>query len=385
MADQLRVPLDEDEESHLDLRPLLWLGGWGGGAVLALAVAVSVSRTDWGEQRVDAALSAFNGSQQEHSLRATGVEMLARADAEREIRRTADAIRVLASDRDRLAQRLTALERNLEGLTGTIKRQTEHAPADSATSSPSPPAPTSVAPSASATPPASTPSTLTPSAPMTLPSAPTVQIPSAATTTSAAVPAPPAALAAAAPPPATPPHAPTTGREDISARVVPQPTTTATTPTTAESAPPKEPASPAASPATKPPARSATMALIQSYATATAIPEPELTAPPSTQPALPPPATAPKPEFAIELGAAPTVSGLRTLWERTRARQPAHLGNLHPLISVRDGAKPGTAELRLVAGPIANAATAARLCAALVTAGVPCQPAMFDGQRLALR
>src|SRR5215471_10404594 len=104
MADKLRVPLDDDEESHLDLRPLLWLGGWGGGAVLALALAVSVSRTDWGEQRVEAALAALNGSQQEHSLRAAGAEMLARADAERETRRAADAIRVLAADRDRLAQ-----------------------------------------------------------------------------------------------------------------------------------------------------------------------------------------------------------------------------------------------------------------------------------------
>jgi hypothetical protein len=42
-------------------------------------------------------------------------------------------------------------------------------------------------------------------------------------------------------------------------------------------------------------------------------------------------------------------------------------------------------ELRLVVGPLANAATAARLCAALANAGTTCQPTVFDGQRLAIR
>ena len=33
----------------------------------------------------------------------------------------------------------------------------------------------------------------------------------------------------------------------------------------------------------------------------------------------------------------------------------------------------------------ANAGAAARLCATLAAAGQPCQPTVFDGQRLALR
>jgi hypothetical protein len=40
-------------------------------------------------------------------------------------------------------------------------------------------------------------------------------------------------------------------------------------------------------------------------------------------------------------------------------------------------------ELRLVAGPLPNAAAAARACAMLP--GANCHPTVFEGQRLALR
>jgi hypothetical protein len=42
-------------------------------------------------------------------------------------------------------------------------------------------------------------------------------------------------------------------------------------------------------------------------------------------------------------------------------------------------------DLRLIAGPLANAGDAARACASLQAKGVNCQTAVFDGQRLALR
>jgi hypothetical protein len=58
---------------------------------------------------------------------------------------------------------------------------------------------------------------------------------------------------------------------------------------------------------------------------------------------------------------------------------------LRPLVNVRDGAKPGTAEFRLIAGPLANAGAAARICATLQAKGATCHTAVFDGQRLALR
>ena len=89
-------------------------------------------------------------------------------------------------------------------------------------------------------------------------------------------------------------------------------------------------------------------------------------------------------EFAIDLGGDTTIDGLRARWAALRGNH-AVLAELRPLVSIRDGKAPGTTELRLVAGPFANAAAAARICAALAAAKVACQTTVFDGQRLALR
>jgi hypothetical protein len=89
-------------------------------------------------------------------------------------------------------------------------------------------------------------------------------------------------------------------------------------------------------------------------------------------------------EFGIDIGGAPTLSELRNVWERASRNHGVLLDGLRPLIAVRDG-RAGQVELRLVVGPIGNAAAAAKLCAALAAAGMSCQPTMFDGQRLALR
>lgn len=92
-----------------------------------------------------------------------------------------------------------------------------------------------------------------------------------------------------------------------------------------------------------------------------------------------------KTEFGIDLGGAGSLEGLRNLWNGLRDRHEVLLDGLRPVIAIRDGMKPGVVELHLVAGPLANASAAARLCAALGAAGLTCQPAVFDGQRLALR
>jgi hypothetical protein len=95
--------------------------------------------------------------------------------------------------------------------------------------------------------------------------------------------------------------------------------------------------------------------------------------------------TATRTEFGIDLGSAATVEGLRTLWSSVKGSHAPLLEGLRPVVAVRDGAKPGALELRLVVGPLANAGVAARLCAALAAAGLTCEPAVFDGQRLALK
>ncbi|MBV8835996.1 MAG: hypothetical protein JO000_05620 [Alphaproteobacteria bacterium] len=101
---------------------------------------------------------------------------------------------------------------------------------------------------------------------------------------------------------------------------------------------------------------------------------------------LPTPAesVATKTEFGIDLGSNATVEGVKTMWASLKAGQPGLLEGLRPVVSIRE-VRPGVIELRLIAGPLANASVAARLCAALSSAGQNCQPAVFDGQRLALQ
>lgn len=204
-------------------------------------------------------------------------------NAEREINRLNEAVRVLAAERDRLATRLDQLERSVGDITATIPQQ-KPAPA---TEEPPPP-----------------------------PVAPPVQV--------------------IGPPNPTPrPQGPNqTGPQ--APQVVP-----AVPPVAANETPP-------------------------------ATPSPETTATTRT-------------EFAIDLGGEKTVDGLRARWATLRGNHGATLDGLRPLISIKEGAKAGTVELRLVAGPLANAAAAARVCARLQTSGVPCVPTVFDGQRLSLR
>ena len=91
-----------------------------------------------------------------------------------------------------------------------------------------------------------------------------------------------------------------------------------------------------------------------------------------------------KTEFGIDLGGNSSIAGIKTMWGSLKAGQPGLLEGLRPVISIRE-TKPGTIELRLIAGPLVNASVAARLCAALSAASQGCQPTVFDGQRLALQ
>ncbi|MDB5627380.1 MAG: hypothetical protein JWR73_3182 [Tardiphaga sp.] len=86
--------------------------------------------------------------------------------------------------------------------------------------------------------------------------------------------------------------------------------------------------------------------------------------------------------FGIDLGIAPSIEGLRALWRQISAAHPA-LAGLTPLLVVKE--RPGAAgmQLRLVAGPLRDATSAAQICAAL-PAGRLCEPAAYDGQRLTL-
>jgi hypothetical protein len=92
-----------------------------------------------------------------------------------------------------------------------------------------------------------------------------------------------------------------------------------------------------------------------------------------------------KTEFGVDLGSAPSMAGLRGLWQSLKDAHESLFDGLRPVMALREGMRPGTIELRLVAGPLANAGAAARLCATLSAAGLGCQATVFDGQRLALK
>jgi hypothetical protein len=361
-----------DDDAHLDLKPLMRLAAWGAGACAALAVAVMAAQSDMGGRRAGTAIASLTGAAGEQSQKGNRAELLARAEAEREAKRLAEAVRVLAGDRDRLAGRVAHLERNLEDLTGSVAR---------VAAQPHPPAVASrtVEPPPVATAPKTAPAAPTP----VTPPPPNAAEPPATWAPQPAIPMPPE-MAAVTPlwrehaelpviPPKNPPKE--VLAKENPAKEIP-----------AKEIPAKEPS---ADTETTPLPRPGPVAVLQSYAGAGSSsaasahgPTPSVGVHAPVPPASADGPAAPRLDYAIDLGAAPNLAGLRALWERVRIRQPASLDGLHPLVSVRDGAKPGTAELRLVAGPLADTTAVARVCASLLSVGIACQPAVFDGQRL---
>ncbi len=207
-------------------------------------------------------------------------QIVSNPNSEREINRLNEAVRVLASERDRLATRLEQLERSVGDITASIPQKKQMPVADE------PPAP---------------------------PEAPPVQV-------------------------VTPPN--------------PEPR-----PLSQNQTPPQT-----------------TTQVVRNVAAAETPNAPNAVLPDAT-----------RTEFAVDLGGEKTVDGLRARWATLRGNHGATLEKLRPVISIKEGPKAGTVELRLVAGPLANAADAARVCAKLQTGGVPCIPTVFDGQRLSLR
>ena len=248
---------------------LVRLGAWISLATVAVIGVIFVARTESGIRRIATLLMP------PETVRTSKAPQLANrpSDQEAEQRRLVEAVRALTADRDRLAARLTVIERNLDEVTGSIP-----------------------------------------------PNAAAQQVPSAAVATVTVAP-----------------------------------------PWQPAAAPPVQASSPAGSSQ----ARVAAGHLATGTSAADSI--------------------ATKTEFGIDVGGNASIEGLRTLWNSMKSGQPALFDGLRPVIAVREGQKPGAIELRLIAGPLPNASIAARLCATLAAANQPCQPTVFDGQRLALQ
>jgi hypothetical protein len=335
------------EEDQLD-HPSLWrLGSWGAASVGAVVVALLASQSSMGWRREQTAASDL--ARQAQQLQSTARE------SQSETRRLVSAVDTLNSDRDRLYSRVTVLEQGLESVTGSIARQKAVAALPQASATPSP---ATEPPSAAQSPAIPAPVV----APVTTTAAPTAEKPRPVAAAMEPVPATVASVAQAA----------------------------ANTPTAAP--PPlmasKSMLAPPDSPATK---------LIEPESpakTVTAEPMPEVVAsvapaneaePDEPSPAAPRLAVQ-RTEFGVDVGGANSIGGLRALWRGLlKSKSNAPLLTLRPIIVVKENNNGLGMQLRLVAGPLNDAGTAAKICATLIESQRPCETTLFEGQRLTMK
>jgi hypothetical protein len=339
------------EEDGFDRRALWRIGSWGVGAVGAVILALLANQSSMSLRREQ--VEADELARQAQQIR------LAARESQNETRRLASAVDTLNGDRDRLYSRVTVLEQGLDSVTGAIARQ-------SAGAAPSPQA-ASASPVAKNEPPSATQNA--PLAPVVAPVAATIAKTTDKTTDRPAADLPeqdPATVSSVAKKPAV------------------TPTATPATPLVAEKSM-MAPPDPAAEKLIEPekPAKAITSA---------PIPEAMASAPPADEPepdeaeANAPRLAVQQTEFGVDVGGANSVGGLRALWRGLlKSRSNAALTTLRPIIVIKEGHNGLGMQLRLVAGPLKDAAAAAKICAALIENKRPCETTVFDGQRLAMK
>lgn len=388
------------EEEPYDRKMLWQLGSWAAAALGALAFAFltaqssSVLRSD---------LAAANELVRQN-------QQIAQAATERETeaRRLVAAIDTLNADRDRLYARVTGLEQNLDSVTSSIKQtRTLVAPA------PLPTAPAIGAPPESAAPqPLPTVSSLP-----AIPSAPPADADRSKDASKDS--------GKSAGEPVVRSDRDTSASKTSPVTSAKQPAAEASKPETKVDAAKAEPAKSEAAkteaakigPAKPEPAKADTAkpepaklepakpveaeksadakpadAVKADAQQATAATEQTAVAPPIVTAAIPPVATndadtmpevpVAKTEFGVDLGTASSIEGLRALWRAVQSSNKKLMAPLRPVIAIKERSGLGM-QLRLVAGPLTDAAAAARICAALSENDRPCETAFFDGQRLA--
>ena len=322
------------EEDELDRNALWRLGSWGAASVGAVIVALLASQSSIGLRRDQvAAADLVRQSQQ--------IQAVAR-ESQNETRRLAAAIDTLNSDRDRLYSRVTVLEQGLDSVTGAIARQNSAAASAQAAAT-SPTAETQPAQGPAAAPAASP----------------------VATTLAAMAEKPRTALPEQAPAP------PSSAAQETS-------NAPAATPLMASKsimAPPDSAAGKLIEPDPVTPPK-----LVVASA-----PSADITEADAAEAAVPPQAVQ-RTEFGVDVGGANSLNGLRALWRGLLKSKPtASLTTLRPIIVVKESNTGLGMQLRLVAGPLNDAAAAAKICAALIESQRTCETAVFDGQRLAMK
>ena len=354
------------EEDEFDRRALWRLGSWAAASVGAVIIAMLANQSSTGMRREQIA-SADLARQQIQSVA---------KESQSEARRLASAIETLNGDRDRLFARVSVLEQGLDSVTGAIARQGSAAtppPAAASTTAAAPAAAAPVAPVAAVAP-APAPVAAAPAEP------PTMTQKQPAVSPVAALPVTPveklptvAAAAEPAPAPASP------GAQGGAAKV---PAETPATPLMASKSimAPPDPAAGKLIESSLPPK------------TVTAAPMPEVVAatPPAEEAETDNAAATPQlavqhTEFGVDVGGANSVPGLRALWRGLlKSRSNAALTALRPIIVIKEGNNGLGMQLRLVGGPIKDAAAADKICAAMTENDRTCTTTVFEGQRLAM-
>ncbi len=396
------------EENEFDRRALLRIGTWGATTVGAVMLAVLANHWSLGWRREQVAAADL-------ARQAQQIQALTR-ESQSETRRLASAIETLNNDRDRLFSRVTVLEQGLDSVTGALARQPS-------------PAAALASPQASAAPPAPP---LSPAQPAQAQATP----PSVATAAAAPVPAPVTATISAA---AEQPHAVMARPDAAKAEAAAPASVVANGPTPAAAAAnpssptppaataslmaksmiqPAAPAAPKSAELAKPAevkakeikaaeAKTADVKMTEAKtadtktaeakgaempaaleAAAASSPQLETIAIASPQTSAEPHGSAVKADvqqtdFAVELGSANTLAGLRALWRGVRHLN-ADLAALSPIIVIKEGNNGLGMRLHLAAGPLKDAAAAAKICAALAARKRSCESTIFDGQRLAM-
>ena len=337
------------EEDEFDRRSLWRLGSWGVASVGAVIVALLANQSSIGSRREQVA--AADLARQSQQIQAVAKE------SQNETRRLASAIDTLSGDRDRLYSRVTVLEQGLDSVTGAIARQNSAAA--------SPPPVTTASATVEPQPAAQTP-------------LPAPVISPAATTVAAVVEKPRADT------PATTVAAPATVAADGQAPANPPSATPATALMASKSlmAPPDSGAAKLIEPE-KPAKTSPVAPKTDTVASTLAADEPG----PDASAAVPAKvATVLRTEFGVDVGGANSVAGLRALWRGLlKSRSNAALTTLRPIMVIKEGNNGLGMQLRLVAGPLGDAAAAAKICAGLIENERPCETTVFDGQRLAMK
>lgn len=114
------------------------------------------------------------------------------------------------------------------------------------------------------------------------------------------------------------------------------------------------------------------------------LPLPPSVMPGAASPEAIPPAAGAK-EYAVDVGSALSVEVLRARWLGLRSAHLQLFGSLTPTVALREIPQTNRSELRLVVGPLASAAAAAQLCAALAPYRLFCRPTVFDRQHVVLQ